>query len=318
MRVDSLIDPGSLLGELVAERPARTQLFEQLRLDYCCGGHQTLAAACAKRGLELEEVLAALHAIDERGLESASVEDRDWRRSKRRSCAPTSSRCTTRACVMPSPGSSACLPPWSGFTATASRGSATLSVASARSEASWSRTWPARRTCCSRLASPPTRRVAPSKSLCSRSTNLSTRRLGARSVPCGSCAATTIARPRSATPTERSSTRWRPSSRISTATFTRRTTFCWRERDRRARRRRLRLAPRLRLTDPPRHRRLSRRAVRGGSRSRRTAGRRGSAGADRASVGQSATGLNDRAWLRRPDQAEAQSAQGEDQRTALP
>lgn len=47
MNVDSLIDPGSLLGELVAERPARTQLFEQLRLDYCCGGHQTLAAACA-------------------------------------------------------------------------------------------------------------------------------------------------------------------------------------------------------------------------------------------------------------------------------
>ena len=80
MRVDSLIDPGSSLGELVAERPARTQLFEQLRLDYCCGGHQTLAAACAKRGLELEEVNAALQAIDERGLQSASVENRDWRK----------------------------------------------------------------------------------------------------------------------------------------------------------------------------------------------------------------------------------------------
>ena len=80
MSVDSLIDPGSSLGELVAERPARTQLLEQLRLDYCCGGHQTLAAACAKRGLELEEVNAALQAIDERGLQSASVESRDWRK----------------------------------------------------------------------------------------------------------------------------------------------------------------------------------------------------------------------------------------------
>lgn len=80
MSVDSLIDPGSSLGELVAERPARTRLFEQLRLDYCCGGHQTLAAACAKRGLELEEVLAALQALDERGLQSASVENRDWRK----------------------------------------------------------------------------------------------------------------------------------------------------------------------------------------------------------------------------------------------
>jgi len=53
MTLDSLIDPGSSLGELIAERPARAQLFERLRLDYCCGGRQTLAAACAKRGLEL-------------------------------------------------------------------------------------------------------------------------------------------------------------------------------------------------------------------------------------------------------------------------
>ena len=55
MSVESLIDPGSSLGELVAERPVRAHLFEQLRLDYCCGGHQTLAAACTKRGLELDE-----------------------------------------------------------------------------------------------------------------------------------------------------------------------------------------------------------------------------------------------------------------------
>ena len=79
MTVDSLIDPRSSLGELVAARPVRAQLFGQLRLDYCCGGHQTLAAACAKRGLELDELLAALQAFDERGLQSASVESRDWR-----------------------------------------------------------------------------------------------------------------------------------------------------------------------------------------------------------------------------------------------
>jgi regulator of cell morphogenesis and NO signaling len=79
MTVDSLIDPGFSLGELVAERPVRAQLFEQLRLDYCCGGHQTLAAACTKRGLELDEVIAALQALDERGPQSAGVESRDWR-----------------------------------------------------------------------------------------------------------------------------------------------------------------------------------------------------------------------------------------------
>jgi iron-sulfur cluster repair protein YtfE (RIC family) len=33
------IDPAASLGELVAERPGRAPLFEELRLDYCCGGH---------------------------------------------------------------------------------------------------------------------------------------------------------------------------------------------------------------------------------------------------------------------------------------
>ncbi len=79
MTVDSRIGPGSALGDLVAERPGRAQLFEQLRLDYCCGGRQTLAAACTKRGIELGEVLAALRALDERTPGDAGVEGRDWR-----------------------------------------------------------------------------------------------------------------------------------------------------------------------------------------------------------------------------------------------
>ena len=80
MTVDSLIDPGFSLGELVAERPVRAQLFEHLHLDYCCGGHQTLAAACTKLGLDLDDVLAALETLEERGLQSVDVESRDWRK----------------------------------------------------------------------------------------------------------------------------------------------------------------------------------------------------------------------------------------------
>lgn len=41
------IDPDLTLGELVAERPIRADVFDGLGLDYCCGGRQTLAAACA-------------------------------------------------------------------------------------------------------------------------------------------------------------------------------------------------------------------------------------------------------------------------------
>jgi len=79
MTVESLIDPDFSLGELVAECPARAQVFEQLRLDYCCGGRQTLAAACTKRRLDLDEVLAALQTLDGGRRQSANVESRDWR-----------------------------------------------------------------------------------------------------------------------------------------------------------------------------------------------------------------------------------------------
>ncbi len=54
----SPVDPSATLGALVAERPARASLFERLRLEYCCGGRQTLAEACNKRGLEIDSVRA--------------------------------------------------------------------------------------------------------------------------------------------------------------------------------------------------------------------------------------------------------------------
>jgi regulator of cell morphogenesis and NO signaling len=75
------LDPERSLGTLVAEQPGRAQLFEQLRLDYCCGGRQTLAEACAKRGLDLDTVCAALRALDaaDRG---ADIENTDWRATR--------------------------------------------------------------------------------------------------------------------------------------------------------------------------------------------------------------------------------------------
>jgi iron-sulfur cluster repair protein YtfE (RIC family) len=42
------IDANITLGELVNEKPASVSLLERLRLDYCCGGGQTLAEACTR------------------------------------------------------------------------------------------------------------------------------------------------------------------------------------------------------------------------------------------------------------------------------
>lgn len=79
MATASRIDPGLSLGALVSERPARAELFERLRLEYCCGGRQTLAQACAKRGLDPARVMAALSELDGERVDSTGIESTDWR-----------------------------------------------------------------------------------------------------------------------------------------------------------------------------------------------------------------------------------------------
>jgi regulator of cell morphogenesis and NO signaling len=75
----STIDPTATLGALVAERPARAPLFERLRLDYCCGGSQTLAEARRRRGLDSDTVRTVLAALDDEANGRPGFEDVDWR-----------------------------------------------------------------------------------------------------------------------------------------------------------------------------------------------------------------------------------------------
>ena len=46
--------------EYALEIPAATRIFEKLGIDYCCGGGTSLADACAKAGVTLDEVLDSL------------------------------------------------------------------------------------------------------------------------------------------------------------------------------------------------------------------------------------------------------------------
>jgi regulator of cell morphogenesis and NO signaling len=75
--VNGAIESSTSLAELVSERPQRIELFERLHLDYCCGGSQTLAEACATRGLDAGTVGQLLAALDEQLV--GSTEGRDWR-----------------------------------------------------------------------------------------------------------------------------------------------------------------------------------------------------------------------------------------------
>lgn len=48
------------VGQLVAENPARSRVFESLGIDYCCGGKVGLDEACRRKGLDIEDALRRL------------------------------------------------------------------------------------------------------------------------------------------------------------------------------------------------------------------------------------------------------------------
>lgn len=59
------ISPTRSVGELVRDNPARARVFEEIKLDYCCGGKQPLDAACRARGLDTGSVIDMLNRCDE-------------------------------------------------------------------------------------------------------------------------------------------------------------------------------------------------------------------------------------------------------------
>ena len=63
------------LGDLATALPGATRVLHQYKLDFCCGGAQTLGAACAKRGLDADAIAAELQALH------GDTDQRDWRRA---------------------------------------------------------------------------------------------------------------------------------------------------------------------------------------------------------------------------------------------
>jgi regulator of cell morphogenesis and NO signaling len=62
-----MTDTMPTVGELVAERPARSRVFEEFGIDYCCGGKMPLDEACARRGVAVEEIQQRLAAVEAGG-----------------------------------------------------------------------------------------------------------------------------------------------------------------------------------------------------------------------------------------------------------
>lgn len=51
---------GRTVGEVAAENPVSIRIFEEWKIDYCCGGHTPLADAVAEAGKSVDEFAAAL------------------------------------------------------------------------------------------------------------------------------------------------------------------------------------------------------------------------------------------------------------------
>ena len=58
------ITPETTVGELVRAVPARSRIFENLGVDYCCGGKKPLAEICRAKNLDPATVMAMLNALD--------------------------------------------------------------------------------------------------------------------------------------------------------------------------------------------------------------------------------------------------------------
>lgn len=57
------IDVSTTLGTLVEEIPGASQVMDEVGLNYCCGGHLSLDAACRNRFMDVQTMAARLEAL---------------------------------------------------------------------------------------------------------------------------------------------------------------------------------------------------------------------------------------------------------------
>lgn len=60
---------------MAVQLPESTRLFEKLNIDYCCGGNRTLTAACDFAGVEVDNVIEMLTALDHPGTTQSGYVD---------------------------------------------------------------------------------------------------------------------------------------------------------------------------------------------------------------------------------------------------
>lgn len=57
------INSTTKVREVALELPQSTRLFEKFKIDYCCGGDQPLATACASAGIDVQNLLELIEQV---------------------------------------------------------------------------------------------------------------------------------------------------------------------------------------------------------------------------------------------------------------
>ena len=71
----TLIAPSTTVGQIVADQPQLARVFEELQIDYCCGGKRSLDEVCRGRGLDVRQFVQRLKDAEAM---STSPAGEDW------------------------------------------------------------------------------------------------------------------------------------------------------------------------------------------------------------------------------------------------
>lgn len=76
-----IINENQSLGEIVSIFPDAAEIFNRYKIDYCCGGHDTLAGALDELKIDYDTIVEELNNEYEKFIKSNS-EYKDWRKEK--------------------------------------------------------------------------------------------------------------------------------------------------------------------------------------------------------------------------------------------
>ncbi|HEY8893075.1 MAG TPA: iron-sulfur cluster repair di-iron protein [Clostridium sp.] len=79
--MNKIINKNQSLGEIVSIFPGASEIFNRYKIDYCCGGHDTLAGALEAMKINHNEIIEELNNEYGKFIKSNS-EYRDWRKEK--------------------------------------------------------------------------------------------------------------------------------------------------------------------------------------------------------------------------------------------